>query len=133
MDAGYAAPAIDAAIDALASVSKCSVRQVDLWALVDDRVCLKDDFEAVRRLNLTLAECRTIMHQYHRVRAIIGALEQIGVEQGWERRDPVSPVLIQHPRPSRRSSSRPTRSRQGHRGENGLCDGFLVYALAEHA
>jgi hypothetical protein len=45
-------------------------------------VRLKDD-RAVRRLNLTLAECRTIMHQYHRVRAmIIGALEQIGVEQG---------------------------------------------------
>jgi hypothetical protein len=66
---GLRCACIDAAIDALASVSKCSVRQVDLWALVDDRVRLKDDFEAVRRLNLTLAECRTIMHQYHRVRA----------------------------------------------------------------
>jgi hypothetical protein len=112
------------------------VRQVDLWALVDDCVCLKDDFEAVRRLNLTLAECRTIMHQYHRVRAmIIGALEQIGVEQGCgSGGDPVSLVLIQGPETVEAFVKSPhTLLAKDIVERTDSVDGFLVYALAEHA
>jgi hypothetical protein len=59
------------------------VRQVDLWAL-DDQCASEGRLQAVRRLNLTLAECRTIMHQYHRVRADHRRLEQIGVNRGAE-------------------------------------------------
>jgi hypothetical protein len=125
------------AVEALtASVSKCSVRQADLWTLVGDCIRLGDDYEAVHRMCPTLGECRIIIHQYHQVRAmIIGALSQLRVEQGHRHGDdPVSLIVLQGPEFVEAFIKSPrTLLAMDIVDSDDSVDGFLVYALAEHA
>jgi hypothetical protein len=82
----------------------------------------------------TLGECRIIIHQYHQVRAmIIGALSQLRVEQGGTAMV-TTRCLSSCFRPVRGSVHQVTSDAAGRwTDSDDSVDGFLVYALAEHA
>jgi hypothetical protein len=92
-----------------------------------------DDYRG--RLDVpTLGECRIIIHQYHQVRAmIIGALSQLRVEQGGTAMV-TTRCLSSCFRPVRGSVHQVTSDAAGRwTDSDDSVDGFLVYALAEHA
>lgn len=91
MDATYS--------EALAKMSGLQLSvatSTDLWVLVDMATRIGDDFAALVHLEPTLAECRTMMHQYQGVRdAIFLTLEHMGIDSDHGHGDPASVILRQ--------------------------------------
>lgn len=104
-----------------------------LWQLVDTCLRTGDDFAAVVDMNPTLDECRRLMHEYHGVRAaIIGGLNELGVEQGCGHGDPVSVVLRQGRAFTTEFIKHPAVLLATDTFVNDEApDGFVLYALAE--